>query len=102
MIDMVIALALMAMDAQTTPPPAATNPAATATPVAPAPAADAQAKQRNNSDLVCKRLNPPTGTRVGRSKRVCRPAVEWEMASEAAKKAASDAQSSRQMAGGGN
>lgn len=89
MFEVLFALALMA---QTTPdaatPPPTTPPAATEP--APAQPATPDAEQKKNTEIVCKRVQRNTESRLGRGQRVCRPAWEWENASEAARKTADD------------
>ena len=81
MIEMILALTLMAEPpsgaSQSPAPPAVETPAPTTPQAAPA---------RANQRIICKRIEPPTGTRNGRVKRVCRTEQEWEDASGAAQR----------------
>jgi hypothetical protein len=90
MIDFLFALVLLA-DTPTSPTPptapaAVTQPASPEAPVAPS----ATETQRANDQMVCKRVQTGTGSRLGRGQRVCRPAHEWEDAEQGAQKATSD------------
>jgi hypothetical protein len=94
MIDMLVALALLAQapadmpagpaTAPTAPEVSETAPAAPAAPVAPQAAAAPAAPQaaatpaNANEQIVCKRIRVQTGSRLGRGERVCRPASAWE------------------------
>lgn len=52
---------------QPAPPPQPQQPGSTATPQAPAQPGD---------EVVCKQVDPPAGSRIGR-KRVCRTVADW-------------------------
>ena len=90
MIELAFALALMAQEPASTPPPAppASGPTSPVTPPTPAPAAPEAAKA--GDEMVCKRVDTATGSRLGRGKRVCRPASEWEEAADSAQRATND------------
>jgi hypothetical protein len=83
MIDLLFALALMAEPPSPAPdapaPPASAVPAPAKTPAAAAP-------KRANQRMICKRIEPPTGSRNGRVHRVCRTEQEWEDASGSAQR----------------
>ncbi|MBX9896952.1 MAG: hypothetical protein K2Y17_03495 [Qipengyuania sp.] len=69
------------------------TPAAAATQDAPARLAPANDPAVKNPDtVVCKRIDPPVGSRLGGGKRVCQTNLAWQKQQEAAKDAASESQ----------
>lgn len=89
-----LATAGLAQAEETTPP--ATNPPETSqgTPPSTGQATSTAATSEAKEDpIICKRMDAPTGSRMG-ARKVCRKASEWRAEEDAAKEAVDEAQSS--------
>jgi hypothetical protein len=89
MIEFAFALALMAQEPATEPQPA-TPPIPAAQPAAPSAPKTATQIPSAGDEIVCRRVETATGSRLGRGIRVCRPAREWEAAADSAQKATNE------------
>jgi hypothetical protein len=80
---MLAALALIALLQATEPAPAPV-----ASPTSAATEVPQKAESRFDPQRIeCCRTRPPTGSRLGRERKICRSAKEWEQAEENARKA---------------
>jgi hypothetical protein len=76
---------------QTPPTPPTTTPSTTGQP--PAPQTTPQpAASSDDQKIVCRKMDPPTGTRAG-GRKVCKTVAEWRREKEASKEVLDEVQS---------
>jgi hypothetical protein len=83
-------LAGAALADETAPPPPAT-PTETSPTAPQQPATTSGESQAEDQQVVCKKVDAPTGSRMG-GKKVCHTAADWRRLQEASKEVVDDAQ----------
>lgn len=73
------------------PPPPPAEGQTVAPPAQPADTGQPSAPAEDPNEVICKRLPPETGTRLGKNRKECHTRSEWNQIAEEAKQATEDA-----------